>query len=217
MTDHHDHDHDHDHGHDHDAHAPIVHDEPPGEWELLEITIRELAIEKGLITADDHRHLIEYLDGATPTVGAKVIARAWLDPDFKARVLADGGAAWQLGATNYDHTHLIVLENTPQVHNVVVCTLCSCYPRPLLGLPPDWYKSPAYRSRVVRWPRSVLAEFGTQLPDDVAIHVHDSNADMRYLVMPMRPDGTEGWSEEQLAALVTRDTMIGVALPRVRS
>jgi thiocyanate hydrolase subunit gamma len=209
MTDHDD--------HDHDAHAPIVHDQPPGEWELLEIAIRELSIAKGLITANDHRQLIEYLDGASPTLGAKVIARAWLDPDFKARVLADGEAAWQLGATNYDHTHLIVLENTPQVHNVVVCTLCSCYPRPLLGLPPDWYKSPSYRSRVVRWPRSVLAEFGTQLPDDVAIHVHDSNADMRYLVMPMRPDGTEGWSEEQLAALVTRDTMIGVALPRVRS
>jgi nitrile hydratase alpha subunit len=204
------------HAHDHDDHAPIVSAERPGEWEILEIAVRELAIEKGLITADDHRYLLEHLDSATPALGAKVVARAWVDPDFKARVLADGEVAWQLGATNYDHTHLIVLENTLKVHNLVVCTLCSCYPRPLLGLPPDWYKSPAYRSRAVRWPRSVLAEFGTTLPDDVSVVVHDSNADMRYLVMPMRPDGTEGWSEDQLAELVTRDTMIGVTLPRIR-
>ena len=207
------------HGHDHagDAHAPIESNERPGAWEILEIAIRELAIEKGLITADDHRRLLEYLDGATPALGARVVARAWLDPDFKARVLADGNVAWELGATNYDRTNLIVLANTPDVHNLVVCTLCSCYPRPLLGLPPDWYKSAAYRSRAVRWPRSVLAEFGTILPEQVAVHVHDSTADMRYLVMPMRPDGTEGWTADQLAALVTRDTMIGVTLPRVPS
>jgi nitrile hydratase len=203
--------------HDHDHHTPIQTTALPSEWEILEIALRELAIEKGLITADDHRRWLEYLDGATPALGAKVVARAWVDPDFKARVLADGSVAWDLGATNYDHTNLIVLENTPRVHNLVVCTLCSCYPRPLLGLPPDWYKSPAYRSRAVRWPRSVLAEFGTVLPNDVAIRVHDSTADMRYLVMPMRPEGSEGWSEERLAELVTRDTMIGVTLPRVRS
>ncbi|HEY4055457.1 MAG TPA: nitrile hydratase subunit alpha, partial [Kofleriaceae bacterium] len=200
--------HDHDHGHDH---APIV-AQPVGEWDLLETAVRELAITKGLISAADHRKLIESLDAATPALGARVVARAWLDVDFKRRVLADGNVAWELGATNYDRTHLIVLENTPAVHNLVVCTLCSCYPRPLLGLPPDWYKSPSYRSRAVRWPRSVLAEFGTFIPDDVAVHVHDSNADMRYLVMPMRPPGTEGWTEEQLANLVTRDTMIGVAV-----
>jgi nitrile hydratase alpha subunit len=204
------------HDHDHD-HTPIAVSEHPGEWGLLEIAVRELAIEKGLITADDHRRLLEYLDGATPALGAKVVARAWVDPEFKARVLADGSVAWELGATNYDRTHLIVLENTPEVHNLVVCTLCSCYPRPLLGLPPDWYKSPAYRSRAVRWPRSVLAEFGTLLPEHVAIQVHDSTADMRYLVMPMRPEGTDGWSEDQLAELVTRDTMIGVTSPRVRT
>jgi len=202
--------------HDH-AHTPIQTDDRPGQWEILEIAVRELAIEKGLIAADDHRRLLEYLDGATPALGAQVVARAWVDSDFKARVLADGEVAWELGATNYDHTRLIVLENTPAVHNLVVCTLCSCYPRPLLGLPPDWYKSAAYRSRAVRWPRSVLAEFGTVLPGDVAIHVHDSNADMRYLVLPMRPAGTDGWPEERLAALVTRDTMIGVTLPRVRA
>ena len=200
-----------DHGHDH---APIE-VSPSGEWELLEIAVRELAIEKGLITAADHRKLLEYLDAATPALGAKIVARAWVDPSFKRRVLADGNVAWELGATNYDHTNLIVLENTPEVHNLVVCTLCSCYPRPLLGLPPDWYKSPAYRSRAVRWPRSVLAEFGTLISRDVAIHVHDSNADMRYLVMPMRPAGTDGWSEEALARLVTRDTMIGVAVASV--
>lgn len=217
MSEHHDHDehHDHEHDHSHD-HTPIVSSEHPGEWEILEIAVRELAIEKGLISADDHRKWLENLDNASPMLGAKVVARAWLDPDFKARVLADGDAAWELGATNYDHTKLIVLENTPKVHNLVVCTLCSCYPRPMLGLPPDWYKSPSYRSRAVRWPRSVLAEFGTTLPDDVAVHVHDSTADMRYLVMPMRPEGTEGWSEEQLAEIVTRDTMIGVSLPRAR-
>ncbi|MFT3699329.1 MAG: nitrile hydratase subunit alpha [Kofleriaceae bacterium] len=207
--------HDDHHGHDHE-HAPIR-AAPAGEWELLEVAVRELAIAKGLITAADHRKLLEYLDAATPALGAKIVARAWLDPVFKQRVIADGNVAWELGATNYDRTHLIVLENTPAVHNLVVCTLCSCYPRPLLGLPPDWYKSPAYRSRAVRWPRSVLAEFGTFIPAHVAIHVHDSNADMRYLVMPMRPAGTDGWSEDQLAALVTRDTMIGVAVPSVQS
>jgi nitrile hydratase len=204
-----------DHGH--GAHDPIEVHAPPSEWEILEIAVRELAIEKGLITADDHRRLLEALDAATPALGAKVVARAWVDDAYKKRLLADGSAAWELGINNYDRTNLIVLENTPAVHNLVVCTLCSCYPRPLLGLPPDWYKSAAYRSRAIRWPRSVLAEFGTVLPEDMGIHVHDSTADMRYLVMPMRPQGTDGWPEERLAALVTRDAMIGVTVPRVRA
>jgi nitrile hydratase alpha subunit len=203
--------------HDHDAHAPIQSRETPGEWEILEIAVRELAIAKGLITADDHRRLLEALDAAGPALGAKVIAHAWVDEEYRARLLADGSVAFELGIDNYDRTNLIVLENTPQVHNFVVCTLCSCYPRPILGLPPDWYKSPSYRSRAVRWPRAVLAEFGTVLADDVSVRIHDSTADMRYLVMPMRPAGTEGWSEEELAKLVTRDTMIGVTVPRVPS
>jgi nitrile hydratase alpha subunit len=201
--------------HDRDAHAHPEPRETPSEWEILEIAVRELAIAKGLITADDHRRLLEGMDGASPALGAKVVARAWVDDAFKKRLVEDGSVAFELGIDNYDRTHLIVLENTPSVHNLVVCTLCSCYPRPILGLPPDWYKSPSYRSRAVRWPRVVLAEFGTVLADGVSIHVHDSTADMRYLVMPMRPAGTEGWSEDQLAALVTRDTMIGVAVPRV--
>ncbi|GIW81129.1 MAG: hypothetical protein KatS3mg105_2936 [Gemmatales bacterium] len=140
----------------------------------------------------------------------KVVARAWLDPDYKRRLLADGTAAVAELGIDMEGTPLLVVENTPKVHNVVVCTLCSCYPRALLGLPPDWYKSREYRSRTVREPRSVLAEFGTILPDDVEVRVHDSSADMRYLVLPMRPEGTEGMNEEELARLVTRDSMIGV-------
>lgn len=207
------------HDHDH-PHAPLPGEGPPGVWEVLEIALRELSIEKGLITADEHRRWLEFLDAAVPALGAKVVARAWVDPAYKARLLADGSAACEeLGIVMYDATrsNLIVMENTSAVHNLVVCTLCSCYPRPVLGLPPDWYKSAAYRKRAVRWPRSVLAEFGTLLPEEVAIRVHDSTADMRYLVLPMRPSGTEGWSEEQLQALVTRDTMIGVAVPRVNA
>ncbi|WP_324727016.1 nitrile hydratase subunit alpha [Pseudomonas chlororaphis] len=199
--------------HDH-SHAAIEHNGPIGYHEILEIVIRELAIEKELITADQHRRQIEILDSRTPALGAKVVARAWVDPGYKQRLLNGGSAACEeLGIGMYDGTHLIVHENTDKVHNVVVCTLCSCYPRPVLGLPPDWYKSPQYRSRVVREPRKVLAEFGTVIPDDVEIRVHDSNANMRYLILPKRPTGTEGMSEEQLAALVTRDAMIGVAHP----
>ncbi|MDQ4069372.1 MAG: nitrile hydratase subunit alpha [Actinomycetota bacterium] len=188
-------------------------DEPVGYFEALEIALRELLVEKGLVSADEIRRQIEILDSRSPALGAKVVARAWVDPKFKARLLADGSAACEeLGVTMYDGTKLIVLENTPRVHNLVVCTLCSCYPRPVLGLPPDWYKSRAYRARAVRWPRSVLAEFGTILADDVEIRVHDSTAAMRYLVLPMRPDGTEDLDEEALAALVTRDAMIGVTV-----
>jgi nitrile hydratase len=170
-------------------------------------------IEKGHIQADDLRHQIEILDSRSPVLGAKVVARAWVDPAYKARLLADGSAACEeLGITMYDDTKLIVMENTPDVHNLVVCTLCSCYPRPVLGLPPDWYKSRAYRARAVRWPRALLAEFGTLLPEHVQIRVHDSTAAMRYLILPMRPEGTDDLSEEELAALVTRDAMIGVTV-----
>jgi nitrile hydratase alpha subunit len=188
--------------------------EPPSEFEILEIAIRELAFEHGLFSAADHRQWLEWMDAATPALGSRLVARAWSDPAFKERALANGtAAARELGITMYDRDPLVVMENTPEVHNLVVCTLCSCYPRAILGLPPDWYKTPSYRKRAVRWPRPLLAEFGTIIPPEVQIRVHDSNANMRYLVMPMRPEGTEEWTEEQLAAIVTRDTMIGVAVP----
>lgn len=208
-SDHHDHDH---HDHDH-PHAEIVHAEPPGYYEIMETAIRELLIEHRLIRADEIRRQIEVLDSRTPALGAKVVARAWVDAAFKRRLLADGRAACEdLGISFYDDTTLIVLENTERVHHLIVCTLCSCYPRPVLGLPPDWYKLKPYRSRAVSEPRAVLAEFGTLIPDDVEVRVSDSTATVRYLVLPRRPDGTESWSEDALAGLVTRDTLIGVSL-----
>lgn len=202
----------HDHGHDHPhPHPEIVQSDRPGYYDIMETAVRELLVEKGLIGPDEIRRQIEVLDSRTPALGAKVVARAWVDPAFKARLLADGRATCEeLGISFYDDTGLIVLENTDQVHNLIVCTLCSCYPRPVLGLPPDWYKLKPYRARAVVEPRAVLAEFGTIIPDDVEIRVSDSTAMVRYLVLPRRPAGTEGYSEEQLAALVTRDTMIGV-------
>jgi nitrile hydratase len=212
------HSHPHDHDHDHagpPAHPkqPDVEDSPMGYYEQLSVALRELLFEKGLVTADEVRRQIELIDSRTPSLGARVVARAWVDADYRRRLLADGSAAvGELGITLYDDTRLVVLENTPRVHNVVVCTLCSCYPRAVLGLPPDWYKSRAYRARAVREPRALLAEFGTVLPDDVEVRVHDSTADLRYLILPRRPEGTEGLSEEALAALVTRDSMIGVTL-----
>ena len=180
-----------------DAHAAVeTVDGPPDYFDVLVAALRELLVAKGLIGADEVRAMVETLDAHGPTIGAGLVARAWVDPDFKARLLDDATAVVeQSGIDNYDDTRFIVLEQTPQVHNLVVCTLCSCYPRPLLGLPPDWYKSRPYRSRAVREPRAVLAEFGTRVPEDVRIRVHDSTANMRYLVMPMRPAGTEGWSE----------------------
>jgi len=203
--------HDDHHGHDH-PHAEIVHSGRPGYYEIMETAVRELLVERRLIGADEIRRQIEVLDSRTPALGARVVARAWVDPDFKERLLADGRTACEeLGISFYDDTGLIVLENTDRVHNLIVCTLCSCYPRPVLGLPPDWYKLKPYRSRAVSEPRAVLAEFGTVIPDDVEIRVSDSTAMVRYLVLPRRPAGTEGWGEEELAALVTRDTMIGVA------
>jgi nitrile hydratase alpha subunit len=196
--------------HDH-PHAPVTDDAASGYYQIMEAAVRELLIAKGVITAEDLRRQIEKMDSTAPARGAQLVARAWLDPDFKARALADGSAACRELGFEIGALRLIVVENTPGLHNLVVCTLCSCYPRPLLGLPPDWYKSRPYRSRAVYEPRAVLAEFGTIVPDHVEVRVHDSTADMRYLVLPERPAGTEGWDAERLAALVTRDSMIGVA------
>ena len=201
------HDHDHDHPH---PHRPDEEDGPPNYYRQLEVAVRELLLEKGVISATDLRRQIEKMD-ATGSGGGQLVARAWLDPAFKARALADGSAACRELGLEVGALKLVVVENRAGLHNLVVCTLCSCYPRPLLGLPPDWYKSRAYRSRAVREPRAVLAEFGTPIPDDVEVRVHDSTADMRYLVLPERPAGTEGWDEARLAALVSRDSMIGVA------
>jgi hypothetical protein len=207
----HEHDHDHLHNHDH-PHAEVSHDLPLGYYEIMETAVRELLIDKKMFGADEIRRQLEVLDSRTPALGAWVVARAWVDPDFRARLLADGRKACEqeFDISFYDDTGLIVLENTDRVHNLIVCTLCSCYPRPILGLPPDWYKLKPYRSRAISEPRAVLAEFGTVLSDDVEVRVSDSTAMVRYLVLPRRPDGTEDYSEEQLAALVTRDTMIGV-------
>ncbi len=206
--------------HNHPVAHPIVPDvdETPGEFEILETAVRELAISHQLFSAADHRQWLEWMDGATPAGGARLVAKAWVDPAYRQRALENGTkAAQEVGIEMYDRDPLVVMPNTPHTHNLVVCTLCSCYPRAVLGLPPEWYKSPSYRKRAVRWPRALLAEFGTIIPEDVDIRVHDSNANMRYLVMPMRPDGTDGWSEDELAATVTRDAMIGVAVPQVRS
>ncbi len=200
--------HDHDHG---DEHAEVHHDETPGYYEIMETAVRELLVERKLIDPGEIRRQIEVLDSRSPALGAKVVARAWADASFRARLLADGRAACEeLGITFYDDTGLIVLENTETVHNLIVCTLCSCYPRPVLGLPPDWYKLKPYRARAVIEPRAVLAEFGTIIAEDIEIRVSDSTAMVRYLVLPRRPAGTEAFSEEALAALVTRDAMIGV-------
>jgi len=202
----------HDHDHPHDR-APDR-DGPPTYYQVMEAAVRELLIGKGVLTAAEIREAVEMMDARTPAQGARVVARAWTDPAFKARLLADGTAACRELGIEMGPTRLVVVENTSDAHNLIVCTLCSCYPRMVLGLPPDWYKSKAYRSRAVREPRAVLAEFGTELPAIVTVRVHDSTADMRYLVLPLRPVGTEAWTEDRLAALVTRDSMIGVALAR---
>lgn len=196
--------------HDH-PHEAITTVGKPSYYEIMETAVRELLIGKGLITANEIRRQIEVLDSRTPALGARVVAKAWTDPAFRERLLADGRTACEeLGITFYDDTQLIVLENTEKVHNLIVCTLCSCYPRPVLGLPPDWYKAKPYRARAVSEPRKVLAEFGTIIPEDVEIRVSDSTAVIRYLVLPRRPQETDGWSEDDLAAIVTRDAMIGV-------
>jgi nitrile hydratase len=210
MTQHHDHEHPHPHPTRPDGDDSLTH------YQIMEVAVRELLIDKGILTADRVQRQIEAMDERTPARGAAVVARAWMDSSFKARLLADGNAAiGELGLERGPYK-LVVVENTSSVHNVIVCTLCSCYPRWLLGLPPDWYKSRNYRSRMVREPRAVLREFGLDLPDHVTVRVHDSTADMRYLVLPMRPADTDGWSEEQLASLIGRDTMVGVAAPAKR-
>ncbi len=210
MSDLHHH-HDHDHAHHHPTRPD--NDAPLTQYQVMEIALRELLIEKGIISADDVRRAVEAMDARTPAQGARVVARAWSDPAYKARLLANGSDAVRELGIDVGATRLIVVENTSRLHNLVVCTLCSCYPRMVLGLPPDWYKSRAYRSRAVREPRAVLAEFGTMLDAAIEVRVHDSTADMRYLVLPERPQGTQGWSEEKLAELVTRDSMIGVTRP----
>lgn len=184
-------------------------------FQLMEVSLRELLVEKGIVSEAQIAEEVEAMRKRGYERGARVVARAWTDPAYTQRLLASGTKACEELGLEVPALKLLVVENTPQVHNAVVCTLCSCYPRMLLGIPPEWYKSRNYRSRMVREPRAVLAEFGLQLPDSVIVRVHDSTADMRYLVLPMRPAGTEGWSEERLASLVTRDCMIGVAVPTV--
>lgn len=208
--------HDDDHGH---ATATAQDDSPPGYYEIMETAVRELLVERKLIGPGEIRRQIEVLDSRTPALGAKVVARAWVDSDFRKRLLANGRTACEeeFGISFYDDTELIVLENTEKVHNLIVCTLCSCYPRAVLGLPPDWYKAKPYRARAVKEPRAVLAEFGTVIPDDVEIRVSDSTAVVRYLVLPRRPEGTTDFTEEQLAALVTRDAMIGVVPVQIQA
>lgn len=203
------HDHD-DHDHDHD-HAPIAADEPSGPYHGLADALQAMLIEKDFFTPAQHRELIEAIDSSGPAAGARLVSRAWTDPAFKQRLLDDGRVACKELGIALNEVNLVTVENTDRVHNVVVCTLCSCYPVFILGRPPDWYKSAAYRSRVVREPRAVLKEFGTEIAPGRELRVHDSTADMRYLVLPMRPEGTEGWSAEQLEKIITRDTMVGVA------
>lgn len=204
--------------HHHDAPKDPYHESPRTEAQNLALTkrvakIESLLIEKGIVARDALEKLADiYENDLGPMNGAKVVARAWVDTEFKERLLSNATAAIaELGFGGLQGEHMIVTENTADVHNVVVCTLCSCYPWPVLGLPPTWYKSAAYRSRIVHDPRSVLAEFGTELDDEVEVRVWDSSAEVRYLVLPERPPGTEGLGEQELADLVTRDTMIGVA------
>ena len=211
MSDHEHHHHGHDHDHDH-PHPLQDDDKVHSYYQILGQAMKELLIEKGVVTADEVRSALERRDGITPANGSKVIVRAWTDPAYRERLFADANAAVAEFGIEMPTTHLVAVENTSEVHNVVVCTLCSCYPRDLLGLPPAWYKSKAYRARVVHEPRAVLEEFGTQVPDDTEVRVHDSTADIRYLVVPRKPAGTEELSEDQLRELVTRDTMIGVTL-----
>ena len=183
-------------------------------WQTMEISVRELLIEKGITTTADVASQIDTMDTRSPANGAKVVARTWSDPVFHADLMKDASAASRDMGFDIGPLNLIAVENTADVHNMIVCTLCSCYPRNLLGLPPDWYKSRAYRSRTVREPRAVLSEFGVNLPDTTTVRVHDSTADMRYIVIPNRPEGTENMSENELAALVTRDSMIGTGVAK---
>ena len=202
----------HDHQGDHDHHP-----EPPSEVEARALALESLLREKGLISGEEIDRIVSaYEHDIGPMIGAAVVARAWTDPEYRQRLLADPAAAVaELNPGGPNAANLAVVPNTPDVHNLVVCTLCSCYPWAVLGLPPTWHKSAAYRSRAVSEPREVLKEFGLALPESVRVNVWDSSSDLRYMILPERPAGTEGWSEPELAAIVTRDCMIGVALPQV--
>ncbi len=198
--------------HDH-PHEPITNGEEPPAAKRAR-ALKELLVEKGVITREQVREQIDWLVSRTPADGARLVARAWVDPEFKRKLLEDARtAALEVGLDPGPSPVVVAVENTDETHHMVVCTLCSCYPRALLGPPPAWYKSLAYRSRAVSDPRAVLAEFGVELGDDVELRVLDSTADMRYLVIPRRPPGTEDLTEDELAALITRDSMIGVAQP----
>lgn len=198
-----------DHDHDHSRTFQADHPEPTTDAARVGLALRELLIEAGHYTADEEQAVIAAMQGASPENGAKIVARAWMDPAYKERLLDNGGDALREAGFDIEPYEFTVMENDEHVHNVIVCTLCSCYPRSLLGMSPAWYKSKNYRSRVVREPRKVLAEFGVELNDDVAVKVHDSTAELRYMVLPQRPAGTDDWSEEKLAGLVTRDSLIG--------
>ena len=220
VGDQHAHDHEHDHHHHDHTHTEEEHGRPHARddedslsyYRLMEMAVRELLIQKGILDSASIRAAIEAMDSRSYHRGAQMVARAWVDSGYRERMLENGAvAAMELGL-DVGPLKLVVVENTPSTHNVIVCTLCSCYPRMLLGIPPDWYKSRAYRSRVVREPRAVLADFGTHLPEGIVIRVHDSTADMRYMVLPMRPPGSEGKDETSLASLVSRDSLIGTAI-----
>jgi len=206
----------HDH-HDHDQTFQPDHDSGPATpYEVLEHAVRALLIDKGVMTSAEIAAQIDTMASRNAVVGAKVTARAWTDPEFKTAYLGDTRQAlMSLDIDIGDLAEYRVVENTADVHNVIVCTLCSCYPKLLLGYPPAWYKSLTYRSRTVREPRSVLSEFGVTVPDDVEVRIHDSTADLRYIVLPKRPSGTDGWSADQLAEIVSRDSLIGTAIPSV--
>lgn len=200
---------DHDHSHDHDRTFQPDHPEPTTDGARIGLALRELLIEAGHYTADEEQAVIAAMQGASPENGAQIVVRAWNDPDYKTRLLADGASAIRELGFELEPYEFTVMENTDDVHNVIVCTLCSCYPRALLGMSPAWYKSGSYRSRVVREPRKVLSEFGVDLDEDVEVRVHDSTAELRYMVLPQRPDGTENWTDEKLMSLITRDSLVG--------
>ncbi|MGI9388047.1 MAG: nitrile hydratase subunit alpha [Methyloligellaceae bacterium] len=211
---------DHDPGdglHHHVPHSkqPDLEDQALSYYQTMALAVSELLIDKNILSAEEFRAQYEVMDNTVPALGARLVVRAWRDRDFKARMLKSVNEAAAEFGVDAGPIPIKAVENTAKLHNVIVCTLCSCYPRYLLGLPPDWYKSRAYRSRVVREPRAVLREFGTDIPDHVDLVVHDSTADFRYLVLPLQPDGTDGLSDEALADLVTRDSMIGVSFPKM--
>jgi nitrile hydratase len=217
MHDNHDHD-EHDHegssaAHHHPPHAALVIEDEAGNMEaqIIVDALQNILVAKNILGHEEVTQEIQKLEAPGLHLGAKIVARAWMDPEYRTRLLKDGKAAAAELGIKVGEAQLIVVENTPKQHNLVCCTLCSCYPRSILGQPPSWYISKAYRARAVREPRSVLSEFGLDLPDDIELTVHDSNADMSYLVLPERPEAADGWSEEQLAALVTRDCLIGVS------